>query len=57
MLWLLVILYAQVYTRPTISLFLGMLGSYLSDRGVDHWKEVKTGFKIYIKKKRLHAYI
>ena len=35
------LMYAQVCTRPDIAYITGMLGRYLSNPGVDHWKAVK----------------
>src|SRR3954462_677452 len=35
------IMYAQVCTRPDIAYIVGMLGRYLSNPGMDHWKAVK----------------
>ena len=35
------LVYAQVCTRPDIALIVGVLGRYLSNPGMDHWKEVK----------------
>ena len=34
-------MYAQVCTRPDISFIVGMLGRYLSNPGMDHWKAAK----------------
>ena len=34
-------MYAQVCTRPDIAYVTGMLGRYLSNLGVDHWKSAK----------------
>jgi hypothetical protein len=33
--------YAQVCTRPDLAYIVGMLGRYLSNPGMDHWKAVK----------------
>ena len=35
------LMYAQVCTRPDIAYIVGMLGRYLSDPGLDHWKAAK----------------
>ncbi|XP_073309965.1 secreted RxLR effector protein 161-like [Primulina huaijiensis] len=35
------LMYAQVCTRPDIAYVTGMLGRYLSNLGVEHWKAVK----------------
>lgn len=35
------LMYAQVCTRPDISFIVGMLGRYLSNPGMDHWKAAK----------------
>ena len=35
------LMYAQVCTRPDIAYVTGMLGRYLSNPGVDHWKAAK----------------
>ena len=35
------LMYAQVCTRPNIAYIVGMLGRYLSNPGLDHWKEAK----------------
>nr|CAN64403.1 hypothetical protein VITISV_024940 [Vitis vinifera] len=34
-------MYAQVCTRPDIAYIVGMLGRYLSNPGMDHWKKAK----------------
>ena len=34
-------MYAQVCTRPDIAFIVGMLGRYLSNPGMDHWKAAK----------------
>jgi len=31
------LMYAQVCTRPDITLIVGVLGRYLSNLGMDHW--------------------
>ena len=35
------LMYAQVCTRPDIVYIVGMLGRYLSNPGMDHWKAAK----------------
>ena len=35
------LMYAQVCTRPDIAYIVGMLGRYLSNLGMDHWKKAK----------------
>ena len=35
------LMYAQVCTRPDIAYIVGMLGRYLSNPGLDHWKAAK----------------
>ena len=35
------LMYAQVCTRPNITYIVGMLGRYLSNPGLDHWKAAK----------------
>ncbi|XP_071917192.1 secreted RxLR effector protein 161-like [Coffea arabica] len=35
------LMYAQVSTRPDIAYLIGMLGRYLSNSGLDHWKATK----------------
>ena len=35
------LMYAQVYLRPDIAYITGMLGRYLSNPGLDHWKAAK----------------
>ena len=34
-------MYAQVCTCPDIAYIVGMLGRYLSNPGMDHWKKAK----------------
>ena len=34
-------MYAQVCTHPDIAYIIGMLGRYLSNLGMDHWKAAK----------------
>ena len=35
------LMYAQICTRPDIAYIVGMLGRYLSNPGMDHWKKAK----------------
>ena len=35
------LMYAQICTRPDIAYIIGMLGRYLSNSGLDHWKATK----------------
>ena len=35
------LMYAQVCTRPDIAYIIGMLGRYLNNQGIDHWKATK----------------
>ncbi|XP_034684099.1 secreted RxLR effector protein 161-like [Vitis riparia] len=35
------LMYAQVCTRPDIAYIVGMLGRYLSNPGMDHWRAAK----------------
>ena len=35
------LMYAQVYTHPNLAFIVGMLGRYMSNPGVDHWKAAK----------------
>ena len=35
------LMYAQVCTHPDIAYIVGMLGRYLSNSGMDHWKATK----------------
>ena len=47
-------MYAQVYTHPNIAFFVGVLGRFLIDLGMQHWKEVK-GVMHYLQ--RTHEYM
>ena len=38
-------MYAQVYTRPDIAFIVGMLGRYLSNPAMDHWRATKRVFR------------
>ena len=35
------LMYVQVCTRPDLAYIVGMLGRYLSNPGMDHWKAIK----------------
>ena len=35
------LMYPQVCTRPNIAFIVGMLGRYMSNPGVNHWKAAK----------------
>ena len=35
------LMYAQVYTKPDIAFFVGVLGRYQSNPCIDHWKVAK----------------
>ena len=41
------LMYAQVCTHSDIAYIVGMLGRYLSNLGMDHWKKAKTICGIY----------
>ena len=43
------LMYAQVCTRPDIAFIVGMLGRYMSNPGVDHWKAAKRVMR-YLKR-------
>ena len=43
------LMYAQVCTRPDIAFIVGMLGRYMSNPGVDHWKSAKRVMR-YLKR-------
>jgi len=45
------LMYAQVCTRPDISYIVGVLGRYLSNPGMDHWKATKKVMR-YLKRTR-----
>jgi hypothetical protein len=47
------IMYAQVCTRPDIAFITGMLGRYLSNPGLDHWKAAKRVLR-YLKRTKDH---
>ena len=41
------LMYAQVCTRTNIAYIVGMLGRYLSNPSMDHWKKRKTGYAVF----------
>ena len=43
------LMYAQACTRPDIAFIVGMLGRYMSNPGVDHWKAAKRVMR-YLKR-------
>ncbi|KAM6596766.1 hypothetical protein CsatA_007290 [Cannabis sativa] len=45
------LMYAQVCTCPDIAYIVGVLGRYLSNPGIDHWKAVKKVMR-YLKRTR-----
>jgi hypothetical protein len=45
------LMYAQVCTRPDIAYIVGVLGRYLSNPGMDHWKAAKRVLR-YLKRTR-----
>jgi hypothetical protein len=45
------LMYAQVCTRPDIAFITGMLGRYLSNPGMEHWKAAKRVLR-YLKRTR-----
>ncbi|XXG71992.1 hypothetical protein AAC387_Pa07g1189 [Persea americana] len=47
------LMYAMVCTRPDIAYIVGMLGRYLSNRGMDHWKAVKRVMR-YLQRTKNH---
>lgn len=47
------IMYAQVCTRPDIAYITGMLGRYLSNPGLDHWKAAKRVLR-YLQRTKHH---
>ena len=51
------LMYAQVCTRPDIAYIVGMLGRYLSNPGMDHWKAAKRVMRYLQRTKGLHAHI
>ena len=44
-----ILMYAQVCTHPDIAFIVGMLGRYMSNPGVDHWKASKRVMR-YLKR-------
>ena len=41
------LMYVQVCTRSDIVYSVGMLGRYLSNPSMDHWKKRKTGYAVF----------
>ena len=41
------LMYAQICTRPDKAFIVGMLGRYLSNPGMDHWRAAKRVFKYF----------
>lgn len=50
------LMYAQVCMHPNLVYIVGMLGSYLSNPSMDHWKAAKRVMR-YLKKIKLHAHL
>ena len=50
------IMYAQVCTRPDLAYITGMLGRYLSNPGLDHWKAVKRVLR-YLQRTKGHMLV
>ncbi|KAH9688238.1 Integrase catalytic domain-containing protein [Citrus sinensis] len=51
------LMYAQVCTRPDIAFMVGMLGKYLSNPGMDHWKAAKRVMRYLQRTKEyMHTY-
>ena len=47
------LMYAQVCTRPDIAYIVGVLGRYLSNPGMDHWKAAKRVMR-YLKRTKYY---
>ena len=47
------LMYAQVCTRSDIAYIVGMLGRYLSNPGMDHWKAAKRVMRYLQKTKEI----
>ena len=50
------LMYAQVCTRSDIAYIVGMLGRYLSNLGMDHWKKAKRVMR-YLQRTKDYAHI
>ncbi|XP_040862747.1 secreted RxLR effector protein 161-like [Glycine max] len=50
------LMYAQVCTRPDIAYIVGVLGRYLSNSGMDHWKAAKRVMR-YLKRTKYYTFI
>jgi len=48
-----ILMYAQVCTRPDIAYIVGVLGRYLSNPGMDHWKAAKRVMR-YLKRTKYY---
>ena len=48
------LMYAQVCTRPDIAYIVGVLGRYLRNPGMDHWKAAKRVMRYF---KRTRGYM
>ena len=46
-------MYAQVHTRPDIAYIVGVLGKYLSNPRMDHWKATKRVMR-YLKRTKYY---
>ncbi|XP_059301810.1 secreted RxLR effector protein 161-like [Lycium ferocissimum] len=49
------LMYAQVCTRLDIAYIIGMLGKYLRNQGIDHWKVIKR-FLRYLERTKEHMF-
>ena len=47
------LMYAQVCTRPNIAYIVGVLGRYLSNPGMNHWKAAKRVMR-YLKRTKYY---
>ena len=47
------LMYAQVCRRPDIAFIVGVLGRYLSNPGMDHWKAVKRVMRYLQREQRI----
>ena len=48
------LMYTQVCTRPDIAYIIGVLGKYLSNPGMDHWKVAKRVMR-YLKRTKYYT--
>jgi len=51
------LMYAPVCTRPDIAYIVGVLGIYLSNPRMDHWKTAKKSYEVIEENKVLYAHI